>query len=211
MPNPLTHSSKKKRSDRRQNQPPVAAPLNPNPKWPEGYIEVLRNGIALAPRPDAPVQAFPSASPLVTPSFARLDQAENKPEQPPVLAPQAQPRHSQGIYRPERQNTPRMAEAPPLKTPYKTADQSGKLFLSPQLPRPTAPKKPGKEVAADESDTPTQDRVKWAALDARLRECLRLEHYSYRTEWFTAAKPQCGCPQCGLAMWPTAPVPLLQC
>ncbi len=180
----------------RQNQPPVAAPLNPNPKWPEGYIEALRNagaqekyipycltwvrrffaanpgrrrrdlgrteietylhnvatrpdvsnwqvqqarnalelyyeqfrGIALAPRPDAPVQAFPSASPLVTSSFARLDQAENKPEQPPVLAPQAQPRHSQGINRSERQDTPQMAEAQPHKAPYKTADQSRKLF-----------------------------------------------------------------------------------
>ena len=55
------------------------APLNTSPKWPEGYVAVLREagalektipfyyerfrGIALAPRPDDAIPATPSGTP----------------------------------------------------------------------------------------------------------------------------------------------------
>ena len=68
----LTHSKPERSSHMRQPDRRSVAPLNPNPKWPEGYVAVLREvgeqfrGIALAPRPEDRVGATPLATSLTS-------------------------------------------------------------------------------------------------------------------------------------------------
>jgi len=198
----------------------TVAPLDPQPRWPEGYIAVLRTagaqektipycvawvrrffarypgrrrrdlgraeieaflaetaqragvsnyqvqqardaldlyyeqfrGIALASRPDDAVPPIPSPSPLSQSAMPVTDLGKSSPVHHAYTM-----RHGK-----DKQNLMPLAKvsATPASAPLPGRRSAG-------LTDPEA----SKRTDAD-----------WRALDARMRECLRIEHYSYRTE-----------------------------
>ena len=200
----------------------AVAPMNPEPKWPEGYVAALREagaqektipfcltwvrgffarhpgrsrrglgreeietfltevaarngvnnwqvqqardalelyyeqfrGIALEPRPDMP-KSQGITSRIVTPNTKSWDATIINPSVLNYDTPVAGVKHipeSNGTFRPIVRDAPN-----PVPVPTR---QTGTSVLG---------------VRATNS-------VNWPVLDARVRECLRLEHYSYRTE-----------------------------
>jgi hypothetical protein len=117
------------------------------------YYEQFR-GIALEPRPDVP-KSQGIASRMVAPSAKSWDATIINPSGLNYDTPVAHVKHipeSNGLFRPIAREAPNPA---PVPTHPSTDPVSG--------------------VKATNS-------VNWPVLDARVRECLRLEHYSYRTE-----------------------------
>ena len=122
----------------------------------ELYYEQFR-GIPLEPRPDFLVQPVSSA---------------------PV------PAMKESVAAPSVQNLP---------STYTRAEVGAKEIVPPKnrAPGPSAHaalntdmRSTGEEGPPDEAEQilPPPRRVDWKALDLRVRECLRIEHYSYRTE-----------------------------
>ena len=164
----------------------------------ELYYEQFR-GIALEPRPDG--MSVPTASafsPSVDPATTHSTAGNGPPG----------PAHGRtvagGPAAPPQAAMPNTTEAP-----YRQAGREGKRAFHPlengQMPlaggKPASPKSPAETVRQEGSTAPcisgstvascgrdarapkpATDRVNWKALDARVREYLRLGHYSYRTE-----------------------------
>ncbi len=209
----------------RQTGPKAVAPLNSSPKWPQGYIAVLREygalektipyhlawvrhfferfpgrrrrdlgrveieqflaeisrnpgisnwqlaqartaleiyyeqfrGIALMPRPDRPVAppALPSIPATVSP----------KPIDP---APAS--------------STTSMPTTQAIRPHYSIAAATVKMESPVKPPELSNVTRPLRASTTSERVNSTKDRLNWQALEAKVRECLRVAHYSYRTE-----------------------------
>jgi len=149
----------------------------------EVYYERFR-GIALAPRPDA-IATQPAHAPA----------PGRGPSRPSPTKPQAvtsdhpvpsRPLHSEAIYASASPQVKPLRETATLQpAPATTAAhpaRSGTLphqapvrLQSAHSPPRVADKRPA-------GATGGPGKVDWPALEAKLVECLRLEHYSYRTE-----------------------------
>ena len=221
----------------RQTEGRAAAPLNAEPRWPAGYVEVLRQagaqektipyclgwvrrffaenpgrrrrdlgrmeiecflrglaarpsvtnwhiqqardslelyyeqfrGIALEPRPDVPASHAPS------PGAARTSLPDPLMHKPPAArAPLPPPTQaSKGRY---------AASARDVKTNVRPAATPGPVARPPAdgVGR-SGGTKPQAGVGASSVKLPPGS-VNWAVLADKTKECLRMEHYSYRTE-----------------------------
>ena len=212
------------------------APLNPQPRWPEGYIAVLREagaqektiphcvawarrffeshpgrrrrdlgrteieaflaetaqrpgvsnwqvqqardalelyyeqfrGIALSARPDAMQQRSPSQPPS-TPTAKPVAELHSTND--------ARQRYTVGRGNDKGKNRSPVKEPGAAVTPPASALRAAAAPPSPRA-RPAA----SRGATEAEPTAKTSTGLNWRALDARVRECLRLEHYSYRTE-----------------------------
>jgi transposase len=215
------------------------APLNPNPKWPEGYVGMLRDagavektipflvtwvhrffarfpgrnrqdlgrpeieaflgetsrrgeisnwqlaqardalelyyeqfrGIALTPRPDGSVAATSPATP-----------STNREMETGV--PEATDENRKNGPRPFPKPDMRLPAADRnIQNPPVTYHTTGEMYKNILRHRATA-REEGLEVRPEGgSKSGTQPgKTNWKLLDARVRECLRVAHYSYRTE-----------------------------
>jgi len=217
----------------------TTAPLNPEPKWPSGYVEVLREagaqektipfclgwvrrffaanpgrrrrdlarteieaflstlakhpgvsnwqlqqardaletyyerfrGIALAPRPDT--YATHAAPPSVSEALGTAPQTR---ETAPPLSLPSRP------YAEAHSNV--KADLAPRQS-----DLDAERRLQPRMPvqdqaklRATVAPGGAGDKAGAVGRQPTSGKVNWQTLEAKVVECLRVEHYSYRTE-----------------------------
>ncbi len=150
----------------------------------EVYYERFR-GIALAPRPDA--VATPTADKRPAPlrkttrtqamnriSITVQHPGSSKPKSDARSYATGRPQVKPGLETPSRQPVPEAGAASASRPSAVPGQPPGKLPSGSRPPRaavqrPAAPRiGPGK--------------VDWRALEAKIVECLRLEHYSYRTE-----------------------------
>lgn len=175
----------------RQPELQTTAPLDPDPKWPEGYIEALRQAgaheknIPLSPRTDGDdATAFdptPSSDCITDqPSHPFLDNVKVYEKQSPdvkcVSAPVGRPLPAPC---PPPGSDPAGVGPPPVRTkahaPSRVEDSMPAAAVTPQ-PRPAA------AGGSRENAAMAATGLNWTALEARVRDCLRIEHYSYSTE-----------------------------
>ncbi len=151
----------------------------------EVYYERFR-GIALAPRPDA--IANPTAGPPGAPARGPSRPSAIEPGAVTVAQPaKSKPLHSLGAYAPASpQVKPCRDAAIPQPAPETTAANSASRTATVpgqapgRLPAASRPPRVDGERPAVGRVGP--GKVDWRALEAKIVECLRLEHYSYRTE-----------------------------
>ena len=127
----------------------------------EMYYEQFR-GIPLDPRPDLPTQSTSSDSPPVPLA----------PAAPPARAPA----HADAAYR---------AKMNGVKGNVPETEPSLRGLAGERLAGKSVADQPGPSLAARPEgggSSGRAERVNWRELDRRLRECLRVEHYAYRTE-----------------------------
>jgi len=152
----------------------------------EVYYERFR-GIALAPRPDAVVAATASSASAAGrgPSHPNAIEQRAATAAPPA---KSKPLHSLGTYAPASPPVKpfRMAAATPPPTRETKAPASvPRTAAVPRQPPgrlPTATQPPRAAAERPAAARVGPGKVDWRALEAKLVECLRLEHYSYRTE-----------------------------
>lgn len=178
---------------------PVTAPVNPEPQWPEGYVAALREA-------GAQEKTIPYCIGWVRRFFVRFPGRRRRdlgrPEIEAFLAEQAarpgvsnwlvqQARDAlelyygkfRGIVLPPRHEDP-VAVAhptpPAASAPAPAPQPRGATASTPRSPYP----KPVSVVKAEKSDLlPSRTSgLQWDALETRVRDCLRLEHYAYATE-----------------------------
>jgi integron integrase len=150
----------------------------------EVYYERFR-GIALAPRPDAVITAPArnAAEPVrgptrPGPTGQRPVTVEN-PAQSTANHDAAEYGHARPLVKPIRE------AAPP---PAREAMATDSAFRTAAVPGQTPGRIPAKRRTPSAAGAPPAatgvqvGKVNWPVLEAKLVECLRLEHYSYRTE-----------------------------
>lgn len=216
-----------------QTERRVVAPVNTAPKWPEGYVTVLREAGAkevtipycvtwvrrfFAKHPDqrrqdlgrTEIEAFLSeATTFPRISNWQVQQARNALElyyeqfRGIPLAPRPDSAPATGSYPRTSVSGEPMAPALPCPAPTSgnlarnsvsdkpkplpSAPAGGLVEMRPKDTRCVSPVTPGLRPGSSSSPAaqivpPAAQRCDWRALDQRVRECLRVEHYSYRTE-----------------------------
>ena len=140
----------------------------------ELYYEQFR-GIPLEPRPNLSAQVVP----LSQPHPLHKPDATFAPSSPKTQADYGQ----QTVG--SKQNVASKKAATIAKVPVAQIWPTGKSKFAEARSAIASPEEaPTTESLGDETETapPSSRRLDWKALDQRVRECLRLEHYSYRTE-----------------------------
>lgn len=226
----LTHSKGKGGCDMRQSSQRGVAPLNTNPKWPEGYVAVLREA-------EAQEKTIPFLVTWVRRFFARypgrsrrglgrgeietflsemvqrneisnweIAQARNalelyyeqfrgialaprpddvRPLTPSPTSPQPSPEHDKPVTandHPVRESTVKLsAPYQTQRTPVKTVVNVKEKVKENSTPTgastlPLVSTKGGPVLGT------VVGKTNWPLLEARVREVLRVAHYSYRTE-----------------------------
>lgn len=187
------------------------APRNDSPRWPEGYVEVLREAGAIEktiPYHLAWVRSFFARFP----GRRRRDLGREEIEtflselslRPKVTNWQlAQARTALEVYYEQFRGISldpreeRATSAPPVSprhASFVASTQASPTFVAAKdsmstelvgkrLPAGRPPiVSSGKGLPAGAPACPPGSRVNWKALDAKVRECLRVAHYAYRTE-----------------------------
>jgi integron integrase len=236
----LTHSKLKGNCDMRQTNQRGVAPLNTNPRWPEGYVAVLREagaqektipflttwvrcffarfpgrsrrslgrteietflsetvrrreisnwqiaqaryalelyyeqfrGIALASRPDEAVPLTP------LPTSPRSSHEHNKPARS-----NRNPQHEPPTEVSVEYQAARGPVKPVVRENVTNNGGHGDMSLKPVVRECVGPGKatPAPAKGGTEPVSPI-GKTNWRLLKARVQECLRVAHYSYRTE-----------------------------
>ncbi len=139
----------------RQDGNRAAAPLNAEPRWPGGYIVTHTS-------PPVPAQAAPPAPPVPKPSAA------NAPQSPSPMAQRSRAGYGVAARGVKRKVRP----VPTLKpeSPASAGTAVGGTGAKSQARAGASPVKPA------------PGSVNWSVLADKIKVCLRVEHYSYRTE-----------------------------
>jgi len=228
----------------RQDGPTAVAPLNSNPRWPEGYVAMLRQsgavektipyfvawvrrffarfpgrrrrdlgrteieiflseisrqvsnwqlaqaraaletyyerfrGIALAPRPDGP------PSPGTSENIEGRNVPSPTPRDPIPVAPSSSAPNPP--LRPSEQLPAYTQPATPVKRQIRESAAAsagvGRAASAPAVGRPFRAPSAAPDSVRTVTPAVPPGRTNWRLLEAKVRECLRVAHYSYRTE-----------------------------